>query len=811
MQRSGILTLILIAALGPFAGTAHRCAAAESADQRTLTLYDFERSSRGWQPVRGTADKTPSLALSSAHVHSGKASLKLGMHLPEAGEAAVELPPNKRNWHPYTHLRLSVYTPESAPGRIQLIVFLKDTDLYYYQHLRKNYLRAGNWTHVTIDLTADSRMWEFKGHYKPWDGYCRQDVQELGIKFVSPRPYEGPLFLDKLELLRRPKARSEENAIYNLRSNREAVKKYEKFELSFNLARTYSNPFDPDVVRVSGHFIKPDGTEVRVPGFFYQGYLRRMEKGAEKLVPMGRSQWKIRFAPGQTGTYQYFVMAEGSEETVRSDMGQFTCTGKGGAGYVRISKKHPDYFEFDDGSFYYPIGHNVAAVHDSRARTLQVNIPASEGTFAYDRILSRMSRAGENWTRIWMSPWSFEIEWTKAYDTHYRGLGRYNLENAWRLDHILRVAEASDLYAMLLFTAHGEIGDYESDFWGHDPKKLQGSPYWSRYGGPLSHPREWYTSEKALEIYKKKVRYIVARWGYSRAIMAWEILNEPDLASFYKKEGSPYPERAARFVRKVAEHIRETDFADHLITSGTFRYRQSYSWPVLELDVLDFNTGHVFQGNLEHRLLSDLRFMQGKFDKIFLPTEAGLTPFAQDPETTALAIHRTLWSSCMIPAAGAAAPWWWVLIDRRDLYFQFEALAAFVEGEDRRGAGYNAASGSVQDTSGERSLRISVLKNDRRAFCWIYQPTAFSSRSAWQSAPKAPAKVTIPNLKVGSYSIEIWDTYEGKVIKKLEADSRPTGTSSGESTGGKGEGILRFTTAPFARDVALKVRRLDRN
>jgi len=783
----------------------------------TLVLYEFEQGAEGWEPLDATG--APGSVCASVSLGAMRV-LGVGTKLPGVGGARVVLPEGKRNWHPFTHLQLSVYTPAAAPSNAQVIVYLKDADLNYYQHLRRSSLRPGAWTHLRLDLTADSTDWEFRGHYKPWDGYCRHDVQELGVKFVCAEPYEGPFYLDGIRLARDPSALPAANAIYNLRANAAVVGRYEKFELSFNLARTYSNPFDPDEVDVRGRFILPDRTVVTVPGFFYQGYLRRMDKGAERLVPMGHSQWKIRFAPREPGTYHYYVVVKDTE-LIRSDMGQFRCVESNNRGFVRISEDDPSYLEFDDGSFFYPIGHNIASVFDARARTLQVNIPASEGTYAYDRILSRMAEAGENFGRIWMSPWSFGLEWTKAYDVHYKGLGRYNLRNAWRLDHVLRTAEQKGIRALLLFAAHGELGDYESDFLGHDRAHCQGSPYWSGrggravdrnyrgpdphpgYHGPIDHPKQIYTSEEVLKLFKRKVRYIVGRWGYSTAVMAWEILNEPDLASFYKgnerHEGVTYGELGARFVQALARHIRELDPAEHLITSGCFWYRNSFAHPTHMVEEIDFTTGHVFDENIEHRLLADLRYMRQTFQKIFLATEAGLTPFAQDAETTALAMHRTLWASFMMPGAGAAAPWWWVLIDRRDLYHYFRALVAFAQGEDRRGMGYDAGRGSAQDESGQRKLNIVVLTNGKRAFCWIYHPTSFTSRALWEVDPVAPATVTINGLEPGAYDIEIWDTYRGEIVDRQQGQSRP-------ADGDAADTVLVLKTPPFARDIACKVR-----
>ena len=768
-------------------------------------LYDFEDSGQGWRLLDNEGRLTGLSARNGrATFGARESSLAIDMDLPERCGAGTKLPRGKRNWNTFTHLTFRVYCPYDAPDELQLVTYVKDTELNYYEHRRPGYLGRGKWTQVSIDLTAQSEAWEFKGHYKPWDGYCRQDVQELGVRFVAPESYQGVIFVEDMELERRESALPDESALYNLRVNSETVSLYGKFEISFNLARTYPNPFDPEVVKVTGVFISPDGEVMRAPGFFYQGYLRRMDKRAESLTPMGRSQWKIRFSPRQLGVYHYCVEVEDGGE-LRSEMGRFRCVESaatsgvegtamdGRKGFVQVSKRDSRCLELSNGDYFYPIGHNIATVHDPRATNLAVSIPASEGTYAYDRFLRRMGENGENVGRIWMTPEGFEIEWTKGQNVYFRGLGRYNLANAWRLDHIIETARSHGVRLIVVITGPDEVSNFDSGVSDEGEDRLHGSPYWEKNGGPLAAASQFYTSDEALELYKRQLRYIAARWGYSTSVMAWELLSEPDQAEFYRN--SPrFAKLGAEFVEEAADYLKNVDPGQHPVTCSFLNYKSPIAAPLLSLEEVDFTTGHVFAGELEDKLLTDVQFMQEKFDKIFLATEAGVSQFPQSPEPTVRTIHRMLWASHMMPYAGVAMPWWWGLIDRWDLYSHFQALRNFAEGEDRRGKDYRPAEAEVDSLSEDRQLAILALKTEDRAYGWVYNRARLSAAAPWKESSPAGAEVTISGLGPGTYTVEVWDTYEGEITEELEVESESD--------------PVEFELPAFEKDVALKVKKL---
>jgi uncharacterized protein DUF5060 len=728
-----------------------------------------------------------------------KTAIRIGAERDDAQRAALG------RWHPFTHLLLKVYVPEDAPQDVQIGFYLLDGNLRYYSYFRATALPRGVWTSLALDLTSTSRHWKPAGHGKVWDGYRRQDVNEIGVQFTSRRRWTGAVLVDAIRIERREASVPKTNAIHNLHENAARIGRFELFELSFNLARTYSNPFDPEVVDARAHFICPDGTQESAPAFFYQGYQRRRKSGVEHLTPIGRSQWRVRYAPRQIGTYHYYITVK-DDRSIRSATMAFRSVPSTSRGFVHMSKKDPNYFAFDNGEFYYPVGHNIAAVRDKRAEKMGVYLPDGDGTYAYDRMLARMGEAGENFGRLWMSPWSMEIEWTKDYSAHFSGLGRYSQLNAWRLDHVVETAGNEGVYLMLLLASHGEITAYESNFGGAQDKQgrmrpEQGSPYWSVNGGPLvgnarDAPNKFYTDPVVLKYYKNLARYVAARWGYSPAIMSWEMLNEPDLHQAFRNERSgslrdEFGRTCAAFVKALILEFEANDPAHHLATTGLWKHASAHTAAVMQVKELDFFAAHVFQANLPAVLLQTSTAIAQLHKLPVFVTEADISPFPRGADVTLRSIRMPMWSSFMTPQSGAACPWWWVLIDRKDAYHIPGALAAFAQGEDRRGQNYQPMTVAVtRNKDDRRALQAMALGNAGRAFCWVYDPAVFQTAYDVAAERTDSTTISLTGLKDGAYTVEVWDTRKGQAIGSKLAQSRG--------------GTLKIALPPFAQDVACK-------
>ncbi|MBN1458168.1 MAG: DUF5060 domain-containing protein, partial [Armatimonadetes bacterium] len=300
------------------------------------------------------------------------------------------------------------------------------------------------------------------------------------------------------------------------------IGQHEKFNLTVHLAHAYDNPFDPDEIDVVGEFTSPAGKVVRVPGFWWRPFQRSLdEHHNEMLRPAGDGAFKIRFAWGEVGQYRYRVMAKDATGLAEVGAGEFTVTPSRRQGQIRVSERAPRYFEHESGDPYFPIGENLVG-------------PGTAGTYDYDRWMAKLASHGCNYIRLWLCG-----EWNKLGLEHRRvfrgdgmGLGRYNLQSAWRIDYIFELAERLG-FAILMcidtfqnFDAVGKPGRRADTAWFRNA-------YFTGEGGPCERPIDFFTNEEARRLYQRRLRYFVARWGYSPAMLAWEFWNEVDQVTGY--------------------------------------------------------------------------------------------------------------------------------------------------------------------------------------------------------------------------------------------------------------------------------------
>jgi hypothetical protein len=522
---------------------------------------------------------------------------------------------------------------------------------------------------------------------------------------------------------------------------------WERFEVLGFAWHGAANPYDPAAVDLRGEFEAPDGERFEMPGFVTKEYARELVGGFEKRRATSAAHWRVRFTPIRPGTWRWRWLLStpaGDDATPWQEL-EVDPPAPGRHGFLRVSALDSRYLRFDDGTPFFALGENLAW-YDGR------------GTFAYDDWFAKLSREGVNYVRLWMPSWAFGIEWLRREgDAVVSSLGDYEdrLDRAWQLDRVLEAAEAHGIYVMLTIQNHGPFSLDANTQWADNPYNVEN-------GGLLDHPLGFFSDEAARELFRRRLRYVVARWGSSTHLLAWELWNEVNLVA------NAFDPAVVAWHQEMARELLALDPHDHLIsTSVSLGAEQSPLW---DLPEIAFTQTHTYNWPLlmdTATLLATLSARARVPGKPTLIAETG-ADFRGPAETLAtdpnhIGFHDGLWVGVMAETFGTGMSWWWDnVIDPQDLYGHFGAVARFVEGVAFDEQGFVAARPTV--TAPARDLTAWALVGPSVVLVWIknldhqFFP---AEASEGDPLPVDGALLTLAGLGDGSWRARWLDAYTG--------------------------------------------------
>lgn len=541
--------------------------------------------------------------------------------------------------------------------------------------------------------------------------------------------------------------------LLDVRPLRDEAPRFGLFEAMALVAPVYTNPFDADEVRLAAVFRSPSGQEHHCPGFLFA---RNQEAGAD--------EWRVRFSPDEEGPWTWQLQMWAAGRYAAAPVFRFPCVPSAAHGPVRISPNAATLFERADGTFFYPFGHNVAWAEENE----------------YEEQFARMAESGENWARVWIAPWNCELEWSPTRPG-YAGLGQYNLTHARKLDRIVELAERNGIYLQLVLHEHCRVSARTNPEWSHNP-------YNRALGGPCEAPRDFFTDETARRLTRHRLRYIVARWGYSAHVMAWELFNEVDLSDDFD------PQADLAWHEEMSEFLRATDPHRHLITTS---YLSRPNTNVLALSSIDFLQAHIYDPDLP-RAFWTVAEAYRRFRKPFFIGEFGRdTRDGVDAQDVAgRFLHAGLWTAFVLPIAGNAMSWWWYdHIHPHDLYPHFAALARFGDALDRRGRAWTNQTGCLPNRRGPPWRALVLLSSDEIRI-WLYDPEILP----WSEKPLSDtggleSELVLESPGEGRWVAETWDTCEGRPVASWEL--------------APSQGAVRVPLHTSRADLALRLRRTE--
>ena len=512
--------------------------------------------------------------------------------------------------------------------------------------------------------------------------------------------------------------------------------------------RKFKNPFDARECRVDVDFTEPSGVEMSMPAFWL-------------VKSDGTAGWQCRFTPRSAGPHTALVRVTTPEESTQSEIVRFTVAeskAKDAKGFCNLDPKSHYTFRFQNGDYFRGLGTNIG--WEPRME--------EDAIYTYDHLFPRIAAQGANTVRTWMCPWNLTLEWNKL------GLADYDQEAGRRLDEMLALAEDNKLFVILVIGYHGELQTKEDFFPGN--ARWKENPYNVANGGPCHNPAEFFTNKTARELYKSRLRYLVARIASRPHLLAWEFWNEFD---HVQRNASVPGEAIVAWHEEMADYLHEIDPYHHPITTSISMEAPPGLWGNRHLDFImlhPYGATENFQklltevGKKHHKPV-----VLGEFSYSWKTPELKMAPqFERE-------LQLGMWRGLMSPTPVLPMTWWWEFHDQRDDWRVFHPVAELSQRMlDLKSSDWKPA----KVTALNESIETSGINIGEKWFLWLCNR---------ESLAVAETALRVDGAAPGTYKLQLLDTRTGglTVLGRVSIDPQNTGcTFPGPPLGPLGDAAL---------------------
>ncbi len=678
-------------------------------------------------------------------------------------------------------LEAIVLVPDGAPADLSAAQVAIDSDDRWFQSTEPQALHPGI-NRLRCALTPDAVLAAAPGNAR-WDAAAQDRLRRraLAITTASAAPVRVQLGLVEQRQPPPPPPPQQQPSPSRLSglTTSGAACTGERWTLGVRPEPFPANPYEPDEFRLDLEVVAPDGSRQQLPGFCTADMAASDRGDREEVQQASSSRFAVRWRPRQPGRYGLTVMAAWRDgAVVRCALPEIEVAGAVWEGYARVDRQDPRFFAAD-GRFLWPNGPNLRSVWDVRARDrMHTRLTPDRGSLAYDAYLERFAAGGANACEIWLSAWNLALEW-RADWPGFAGVGRYNLGNAWRLDHILDTAWAHGVRVNLVINNHGQASERTDTEWASNP-------YNRLRGGQLTRAQELFSDPWALRGQANLRRYLIARYADHPAVLGWKLWTEINLTN-----GGPllrpWHEQAVQLWH--AEDAYGHPVATHW--SGDYR---SPDHAIAEMmDYLCIDAYHDDKPEnpyrLVHLLLRDSTLADdrglARLARPLLVTEYGGNWSGTRNDALMEVDHGCgAWTALVSGHAGGPMLWWFEWIDQGRRFAPYAAMRRFIAGEDLRGG---------------RSQVVVVDPASRLwAGAWRMRGTilGYCLDETWAAdgitARPVRASLSVAGLTPGAWGCEWWDADTGEMLSR-------TGLTH---TGGD----LRLAPPVFTRHLAWKLK-----
>lgn len=462
------------------------------------------------------------------------------------------------------------------------------------------------------------------------------------------------------------------------------AQQFKKTEWDIRLNANWKNPYLQEDIALDMLLTSPSGKKLVLPCYYEQG-----ESGKASL-------WKARFAPQEQGTYSFTLrLMEAGKVTDNSKIAHFTASASASNGFL-----HPEnnwIFKFDNGKPFRGIGENIAwesrASDDSKFfKELHQN-----SKYSYDYMLPALAKNGGNFFRTWICPWNLPLDWKRNFNNN-----RYTASDAYynpsaiaKLDRLMEQTDSLKLYMMLTLGA----GNYNP-----------------RDGGFSPTAADFFVNPQSKARYKNRLRYIVARWGYSTSIGAWEFFNEVDNVQFGNKDNPISADAIVKWHDEMSAYLKQIDPYQHIVTTS-ISHRDLRG--LNSLPHIDINQKHIYKNTTG--IPAAIIKYEHDFNKPYVIGEysyewdwsRNFDDFAPEMDSD---FKRGLWYGLFSPTPVLPMSWWWEYFDSRgtDQY-----LSKIKTVNDQMLAAGKGVFREVKATA-DSSLKVLAVKCGKSTFIYVY-------------------------------------------------------------------------------------------
>lgn len=379
------------------------------------------------------------------------------------------------------------------------------------------------------------------------------------------------------------------------------------------------------------------------------------------------------------------------------------------ASFVAVSGSDPRYFELKNGKLFVPVGVNICW---PRFVSQEDSVLAK-----MEHYLTKLGRNGGNFTRIWLSAPTFEIEHVKA--------GEYDEKLAQRIDKVVEMARRNGVRIKFCLENFRKLTNLPPLFAGSVP--FDKPVYDQSQGTGLASVGDFFTSPQGHDLYLRRVEFLAKRYAVDTVVFGWELWNEVNAVQVDK-------DVLAQWTQKMLGEVKAL-VPDQLVMQSLGSFDSEAARDL-------YRRYSVMQGNQVaqvHRYLdlgAKLDVARGPMDQLAYDAVASLTGYVQakpvllsevgavEPhhagpsklygkDSVGMLLHDYLFAPFFAGAAGPGQSWHWdFYIDKYDLWYHLARFNTAIQGIDPRSENFKPF---VLEESG---LTIYGLKGQRTVLLW---------------------------------------------------------------------------------------------